>query len=186
MKGGTARRDNTENTYLVVECGEMLFAFHSLRVRRALLNDGIQVMKSAHDSSKAGEKSRCPPVASLGDLTWVAWDMGLIVRQDTTRRSWLLFDVPYGDSTLLLGLRIGVCLAVASIPRRSPLPPGIFERRAPAFRSGFVVEEESRIGTAHVGRLGIIVDERRLWSMAELQASAAALGVQPLRAGAFA
>lgn len=186
MKGDAGRRGNAENTYLVVECGNLLLAFHSLRVERALLNEGVNVMKSPHDPTKAGEKPRCPPVAVLGDQTWVAWDLGLILRQETAPRSWVLFQVPYNGRTLQMGLRAGVCVAVGSILRRSPLPAGMLERRGGAFRSAFVVDEESRIGPAHMGRLGLIVDERKLWTAAELQVSCAALGLEPLREEAWA
>lgn len=184
MRGRDATSD-AEHNYLVVECGHFLFAFHSMRVVRAVLNEGVSVVKSTHDPTRPGEKPRCPPVAVFGDFTWVAWDMGLIVKQESAPKSWLLFKVPYGEHTLQMGLRVGTCLSVGAIPRRTHLPQGIFGKRGAAFRSGFVVDDESAIGRSHKGRLGVVVEERKLWTPAELQVSAASLGLEPLREGGW-
>jgi hypothetical protein len=184
VRGGASRRD-ARNTYLVAECGDFLFAFDSLRVRRAFLNDGIQVTKSAFDNSRPGERARCPPIASFAGETWVAWDLGLIVKRDSGRRSWLLFDLPYRGSTIGFGLRVGACVAVANLEDLAALPSGMFERRNDACRAVFVVDEKTRIGSAYAGRVGIVIDERRLLTPAELQASAAALGIEPVGDGAW-
>lgn len=183
-KDGRVRRRDIESTHLVVECGPYLFAFRTGSLDRAVLSEGIAVVRSPHDLTKPGEAPQCPPVAEIAGQTWVAWDMGLLVRHETARKAWLLFQLPYEGQQLSLALRVGSCVAVAEIRERHPLPPGILAKRSGAFQACFWVSPELGLGAAHESRLGLCVDVRRLFTPQEMMASKTALGLSSLHAAA--
>ena len=168
-----------EDAHLIAECGESIVAFPSRRIVAARLSEGVDVVKSAHDRSKPGERGGLPPVAMISGEPWVAWDLGMLIGKRAQTRSWVLVRLPYANTTLRLALRTGRCLAVGQPSTRTVLPRGMFESRPGAVSSAFLIDEGLGAGPGAVGSLCIAIDVAQLWSAYELQLSAKSLGISP-------
>lgn len=165
---------------MLVECNGWVFAFASLQLVRVVLDSEVRVVAAPG----ANPTRRLPPLALIAGQQWSAWDLGLLFGLPRVKQAWSLFEVAHGTGRLKMALRTGRCLAVAALPNRSPLPPGMFRRRREAVSSAFIMDESMRAASGLMP-VGLAIDVQRLWTASELalaeETLASSLEVQRVR-----
>ena len=107
-----------------------------------------------------------PGVLGVGGERFATWDLGERLGLPPLRVAWCLLRLPTASGAIALALGTGTCHVVAPLPVRRSLPSELFTSRRGAIAGVFVADE---------ARCGIELDVARLWTPAELAASAALL-----------
>jgi hypothetical protein len=136
---------------VIVACHHLVCAISTERVIRLVLPENVTEVS--------------PGILGIDRERFAIWDLGERLGLPSTRVAWCLLRIPSASGDIPLALATGRCHVVGPLPTRRSLPTELFSSRGVAIAGVFVDET----------RCGIELDVMRLWTPAELAASAALL-----------
>ena len=131
---------------LIGLCGDLVVAIDVMSIReiRPVEDTAARPADGAWLLDLDGERPRAPVPG---------WDLGDLLGIEAAPSAWAIVELP--GSGQLVGLRLGRCVTVQSLPVCRAIPRGIFTNRAHAIAAGFSTAEIPEL-SAHVS--GVVLD----------------------------
>ncbi len=157
------KKNRVENVVLV-GCNPHVIAISTCHVERLVL---------ASEAPQPELVGNSPiPIIKIGKKVYAAWDLGELLELEPQKETWVLLQNTGLTSFSSVALRTGPCLAIRNLSRTWNMPK-ILRSRSAALGRAFLVSDVLALPDKAV--IGYYLDISALWSVAEIEASAAAL-----------
>jgi len=128
-------------------CGDLVVAIDVMAIRE------IRPVEEIALRDAGGGVSLLELSGDLAGAPVPGWDLGDLLGVEDAAAAWVIVELP--GSGRPIGLRVGRCVTVQSLPVCRAIPRGIFTNRAHAIAAGFSTAEIPEL-SAHVS--GVVLD----------------------------
>jgi hypothetical protein len=149
----------TEQLALLTHVGELMVAIDAAKV--------LLIRRVAETEARRVERNLY--AVDLEARTVPGWDLGELLGLGSCSSAWVIAEIPRRSSRQTIGLRVGRCISVRTLPRCSRLPASVITARRGALAAGFSTRTIPEVQGVP---WGLVLELARLLTRAELDAGA--------------